>query len=62
MLRLAVSIAASLQTRRRGAAKRIKRPEGVVSVELNKPEQEVEKPEEVVGAERIYRPPVRPRE
>jgi apolipoprotein N-acyltransferase len=62
MLRLAVSIAASLQTRRRGAAKRIKRPEGVVSVELNKPEQEVEKPEEVEGEERIYRPPVRPRE
>ena len=60
MLRLAVSILYSAQTRRRGAAKRIKRPEGVVSVDMNEPEQEVEKPDE--PEEEIYRPPARPRE
>jgi apolipoprotein N-acyltransferase len=60
MLRLAVSIAYSLRTRRRGAATRIKRPTGVVSVEVNKPEEEGEKPDE--SEERIYRPPDRPRE
>ena len=60
MLRLAVGLMYSAQTRRRGAAKRIKRPEGVVSVEMNKPEQEAEKPEE--PEDEIYRPPVRPRE
>jgi apolipoprotein N-acyltransferase len=61
MLRMAVSIGAALQTRRRGAAKRIKRPEGVVSVEVNKPEQEPEQADESEEG-RIYRPPVRPRE
>jgi hypothetical protein len=61
MLRLAVSMLTSMQTRRRGAASRIKRPEGVVSVELGGAPKEAEKvsePEE----ERIYRPPPRPRE
>ena len=60
MLRLAVTVLYSLQTRRRGAAKRIKRPEGVVSVEVNNPAQEAAKPEE--PADDIYRPPARPRE
>jgi apolipoprotein N-acyltransferase len=60
MLRLAVGVLSSAQTRRRGAAKRIKRPEGVVSVEMNKQVPEVEKPEE--PEQEIYRPPVRPRE
>ena len=60
MLRLAVGVLYSAQTRRRGAAKRIKRPEGVVSVEMNKQVPEVEKPEE--PGQEIYRPPVRPRE
>jgi apolipoprotein N-acyltransferase len=60
MLRLAVGILYSAQMRRRGAAKRIKRPEGVVSVEMNNPVKEVEKPEEPENE--IYRPPVRPRE
>lgn len=60
MLRLAVGVLASAQTRRRGAAKRIKRPEGVVSVEINGPAQEVEKPED--PEPEIYRPPARPRE
>jgi apolipoprotein N-acyltransferase len=62
MLRLAVSILYSMRTRRRGAASRIKRPEGVVSVEVGggaPPEAEkADEPEE----ERIYRPPPRPRE
>ncbi len=62
MLRLAVSIGFSMRTRRRGAASRIKRPEGVVSVEVNRPEQEVEKVEEPEEQNEIYRPPVRPRE
>jgi apolipoprotein N-acyltransferase len=61
ILRLAVSIGFSMQTRRRGAASRIKRPEGVVTVEMNTPQQEPEKAEEPEGQE-IYRPPVRPRE
>jgi apolipoprotein N-acyltransferase len=60
MLRLAVGVLSSAQTRRRGAAKRIKRPEGVVSVEMNGPQQEAEKPEE--PKDEIYRPPARPRE
>ncbi len=59
-LRLAVGVLASAQTRRRGAAKRIKRPEGVVSVAMNRPEQEVEKADE--PDPEIYRPPARPRE
>lgn len=58
MLRLAVSVVYSVQTRRRGAAKRIKRPTGVVSVDVIKPEQEAEKPEE--PEDEIYRPPARP--
>ena len=62
MLRLAVSILYSMRTRRRGAASRIKRPEGVVSVEVGGgPRQEVEKAPEA-EEERIYRPPPRPRE
>jgi hypothetical protein len=61
ILRLAVSIGFSMQTRRRGAASRIKRPEGVVTVEMNQAEQEPEKVEEAEEQE-IYRPPVRPRE
>ena len=60
MLRLAVSIASSMLTRRRGAATRIKRPAGVVSVELNQPAAPVEHPAE--PEQEIYRPPVRPRE
>jgi apolipoprotein N-acyltransferase len=60
MLRLAVSIASSMLTRRRGAATRIKRPAGVVSVELNQPAEPVEPPAE--PEQEIYRPPVRPRE
>jgi apolipoprotein N-acyltransferase len=60
MLRLAVSVGFSMRTRRRGAAKRIKRPSGVVSVELNQAEPEAEKVEEPEGE--IYRPPPRPRE
>src|ERR1700722_20162221 len=60
MLRLAVGVLSSAQMRRRGAAKRIKRPEGVVSVEMNGPQQAVEKPEE--PEQEIYRPPARPRE
>jgi apolipoprotein N-acyltransferase len=62
MLRLAVSILYSLRTRRRGAASRIKRPEGVVSVEVGGAGQEIEKAEEPEEEERIYRPPPRPRE
>jgi len=58
MLRLAVSIGYSMQTRRRGAAKRIKRPSGVVSVDVIRPEGELEKPEE--PEQEIYRPPTRP--
>ncbi len=62
MLRLAVSILYSMRTRRRGAASRIKRPEGVVSVEVGgAPQQEIEKADEA-EEERIYRPPPRPRE
>lgn len=57
MLRLAVSIIYSLRTRRLGAAKRIKRPAGVVSVEMKQVEEEGEKREQ-----RMYEPPVRPRE
>jgi apolipoprotein N-acyltransferase len=60
MLRLAVSVGYSMRTRRRGAAKGIKRPSGVVSVELNQAEPEAEKVEEPEGE--IYRPPPRPRE
>jgi apolipoprotein N-acyltransferase len=65
MLRLAVSILFSLRTRRRGAASRIKRPEGVVSVEVGggPQQQEIEKEDEAEAEEeRIYRPPPRPRE
>ncbi len=58
MLRLAVGVLYSAQIRRRGAAKRIKRPEGVVSVEMNGPLQEGDKPEE--PKDEIYRPPARP--
>jgi apolipoprotein N-acyltransferase len=61
MLRLAVSILYSMRTRRRGAATRIKRPEGVVSVEVGGAQQEIEKADEA-DEERIYRPPPRPRE
>jgi apolipoprotein N-acyltransferase len=62
MLRLAVSILYSMRMRRRGAASRIKRPEGVVSVEVGgAAQQEIEKAEEP-EEERIYRPPPRPRE
>jgi apolipoprotein N-acyltransferase len=61
ILRLAVSILYSLRTRRRGAASRIKRPEGVVSVEVGGAQQEIEKADES-DEERIYRPPPRPRE
>jgi apolipoprotein N-acyltransferase len=61
MLRLAVSILYSMRTRRRGAASRIKRPEGVVSVEVGGAQQEIEKADEP-EEERIYRPPPRPRE
>ena len=61
MLRLAVSILYSMRTRRRGAASRIKRPEGVVSVEVGGAPQEIEKADES-DEERIYRPPPRPRE
>ncbi len=60
MLRLAVSVGYSMRTRRRGAAKGIKRPSGVVSVDLNQTEPEAEKVEE--PAQDIYRPPPRPRE
>jgi apolipoprotein N-acyltransferase len=59
MLRLVVTILSSAQTRRRGAATRIKRPQGVVSVEVNQPGQAAEKPEE--PEDEIYRPPARPR-
>jgi apolipoprotein N-acyltransferase len=65
MLRLAVSVGFSMRTRRRGAATRIKRPEGVVSVEMNANavEPEAEKVEEPVEEEQeIYRPLPRPRE
>ncbi|HZC44860.1 MAG TPA: nitrilase-related carbon-nitrogen hydrolase [Candidatus Acidoferrum sp.] len=58
MLRLGVTLLAAAQTRRRGAAKRV-RPEGVVSVDVVKPEQQVEQESD---EDRIYRPPVRPRE
>jgi apolipoprotein N-acyltransferase len=61
MLRLAVSILYSMRTRRRGAASRIKRPEGVVSVEVGGAPPEAEKADEP-EEERIYRPPPRPRE
>ena len=62
LLRLAVSILYSMRMRRRGAATRIKRPEGVVSVEVGgATQQEIEKPDEA-EEERIYRPPPRPRE
>jgi apolipoprotein N-acyltransferase len=60
MLRLAVSISYSIRTRQLGAAKRIKRPTGVVSVQVKHPEGEIERPDE--PQERIYRPPVRPPE
>jgi len=60
ILRLAVSIAVSMRTRRRGAAKGIKRPAGVLSVELNQPAEAVEPPAD--SGQEIYRPPVRPRE
>jgi apolipoprotein N-acyltransferase len=59
MLRLVVTILSSAQTRRRGAATRIKRPEGVVTVEMNQSGKEAEKPEE--PEDEIYRPPARPR-
>jgi apolipoprotein N-acyltransferase len=59
MLRLVVSILSSAQTRRRGAATRIKRPQGVVSIEINTQGQEAEKP--VEPEDEIYRPPARPR-
>jgi apolipoprotein N-acyltransferase len=58
MLRLAVSILSAMRTRQIGAAKRIKRPSGVVSVDVIKPEGEPEKPEE--PEQEIYRPPTRP--
>ena len=61
LLRLAVTIGYSMEMRRRGAAKRIKRPQGVVSVEVNQPEQDPEK-EDRSSEERIYRPPTGPRE
>ena len=61
LLLLAVTIWYSMEMRRRGAAKRIKRPQGVVSVEVNQSEQEQEK-EEGASEERIYRPPAGPRE
>jgi apolipoprotein N-acyltransferase len=61
MLRLAVSILYSMRMRRRGAASRIKRPEGVVSVPVGGAQQEIEKADEP-EEERIYRPPPRPRE
>jgi apolipoprotein N-acyltransferase len=62
MLRLAVSILFSMRTRRRGAASRIKRPEGVVSVEVGGAQQGIEKADESDEEQRIYRPPPRPRE
>ena len=62
MLRLAVSILYSMRTRRRGAASRIKRPEGVVSVPVGGAQQEIEKADESDEEQRIYRPPPRPRE
>ena len=57
LLRLGVTLLYAEQTRRRGAAKRIK-PVGVVSVDLVKPDAPPEQPQ----AEEIYRPPPRPRD
>jgi apolipoprotein N-acyltransferase len=57
MLRLGVSLLYAAQTRRRGAARRVKPPSGVVSVDVIRPEQQQQEPEE-----EIYRPPPRPRE
>jgi hypothetical protein len=57
MLRLGVSLLYAAQTRRRGAARRVKPPSGVVSVDVTRPEQQQQEPEQ-----EIYRPPPRPRE
>jgi apolipoprotein N-acyltransferase len=58
LLRLGVTLLYAEQTRRRGAAKRIK-PVGVVSVDLVKPDTPLEQP---VAEGEIYRPPPRTRD
>jgi len=58
LLRLGVTLLYAEQTRRRGAARRIK-PVGVVSVDLVKPDAPLEQPQAEVE---IYRPPPRTRD
>jgi apolipoprotein N-acyltransferase len=58
LLRLGVTLLLAEQTRRRGAARRIK-PVGVVSVDLVKPDAPLEQPQ---AEGEIYRPPPRTRD
>ena len=58
LLRLGVTLLYAEQTRRRGAARRIK-PVGVVSVDLGKPDEPLEQPQ---AEGEIYRPPPRTRD
>jgi len=58
LLRLGVTLWYAEQTRRRGAARRIK-PVGVVSVDLGKPDEPLEQPQ---AEGEIYRPPPRTRD